>query len=86
MNLLLALWNVAVDVFSTCRRNVKPPSSRYSTLPQNKIIKCLGIVLTEFRGGGVVGGDSITAVILSLVLYTIQANIELSSPLVHAQN
>jgi len=39
-------------------------------------------VLTEIRGGGVVGGDSIPAVLL----YTIQANIELSSPLVHAQN
>jgi hypothetical protein len=41
---------------------------------------------SEFRGGGVVGGDSISAVVLSLVPYTIQANIELSSPLVHAQN
>jgi len=58
----------------------------YGALPQNKIIKRLGIVLTEFRGGGVVGGDSISAVLLSLALYTIQANIELSSPLVHAQN
>jgi len=63
-----------------------PPSSRYSALPQNNIIYYLDIVLTEFRGGGVVGGDSITAVVLSVVLCTIQANIELSSPLVHAQN
>jgi hypothetical protein len=46
----------------------------------------MNLVLTVFRGGGVVGGDSIPAVVLSLVLYTIQANIELSSPLVHAQN
>jgi hypothetical protein len=46
-----------------------PPSPRYyySALPQNNIIKWFDIVLTEFRGGGVVGGDSITAVVLSVV-------------------
>jgi hypothetical protein len=55
-----------MDVFSTIRRNMLPPSSRYyySALPQNN----LDIVLTEFRGGGVVGGDSIPAVVVSVVL------------------
>lgn len=72
--------------FRRVKETCSPPSSTYSALPQNKIIKCLSIVLTEFRGGGVVGGDSISAVVLPLVPYTIQANIELSSPLVHAQN
>jgi hypothetical protein len=38
MNLFLALCTVAVDVFSTFRRCMLPPSSRYSALSQNNII------------------------------------------------